>query len=68
MSEISETQIMDALQQMNDPEIHRNIVDLKMVEDLKIKGGRISFALTLTIHECPLRDHVANAAKQVVQK
>ena len=66
MVEIFEAQVLDALRQVNDPEIHRNIVELNMVRDLKIERGKVSFTLALTIPECPLRDQIANAAKQAV--
>jgi len=66
MAEIFEAQVLDALRQVNDPEIHRNIVELNMVRDLKIERSKVSFTLALTIPECPLRDQIANAAKQAV--
>ena len=68
MVEISESQIMEALQRVTDPEIHRSIVDLKMVRDLKIQDGKVSFTLALTIPECPLRDQLAADARSVVQR
>jgi len=67
MAEISELQIMEALRRVNDPEIHRSIVDLNMVRDLKIQDGKVSFTLALTIPECPLRDQIAQDARMVVQ-
>ena len=66
MAEIFEAQVLDALRQVNDPEIHRNIVELNMVRDLKIERSKVSFTLALTIPECPLRDQIASAAKQAV--
>jgi len=67
MAEISVSQIIEALRRVNDPEIHRNIVDLKMVRDLKIRDGKVSFTLALTIPECPLRDQIAQDARLTVQ-
>ena len=67
MVEISESQIMEALRRIIDPEIHRSIVDLKMVRELKIQDGKVSFTLALTIPECPLRDQIAQDARQTVQ-
>ena len=67
MVEISELQIMDALRRVNDPEIHRSIVDLKMVRDLKIQDGKVSFTRASTIPECPLRDQMAQDARLTVQ-
>ena len=67
MVEISESQIMEALRRVIDPEIHRSIVDLKMVRELKIQDGKVSFTLALTIPECPLRDQIAQDAQQAVR-
>lgn len=67
MAEITELQIMEALKNVIDPEIHRSIVDLKMVRDLKIQAGKVSFTLALTIPECPLRDQLAQDARQTVK-
>lgn len=67
MSEITESKILDALRRVNDPEIHRSIIDLNMVRDLKIKDGKVSFTLALTIPECPLRDQLAQDARLAVK-
>ena len=67
MTDITDLQIMDALKNVFDPEIHRSIVDLKMVRDLKIQDGKVSFTLALTIPDCPLRDQIALDAREVVQ-
>ena len=67
MVEISESRIMEALRGVYDPEVHRGIVDLKMVRELKIQDGMVSFTLALTIPECPLRDQIARDAQQTVQ-
>ena len=66
MAEITELQIMNALKNVHDPEIHRSIVELNMVRDLKIRNGKVGFTLALTIPECPLRDQIAMEAKQTV--
>jgi|YelNatPaOPRAMG01_1025707.scaffolds.fasta_scaffold00361_23 Mrp family chromosome partitioning ATPase len=67
MAAISEKQIMEALRRVIDPEIQRNIVDLNMVRDLKVEGGKVSFTLALTIPECPLRDQLAQDARSAIQ-
>lgn len=67
MIEITESQVVEALRRVYDPEIHRSIVDLKMVRELKIQEGEVSFTLALTIPECPLRDQIAQEAQQAVR-
>lgn len=59
-------EILEALRQVNDPELRRNIVDLGMVRDLKTNNGAVSFTLALTVPECPLRDQLIAEAQTAV--
>lgn len=47
---------MAALSKVNDPELHRDIVSLNMVQDLRIEDGVARFRLVLTTPACPLKD------------
>ena len=67
MIEITESKILEVLRHVNDPEIHRSIVDLKMVRDIKSQDGKVSFSLALTIPDCPLRDQLAQDARHAVE-
>ena len=40
---------------VKDPELHRDIVSLGMIEELKVDGGVVSFTFNLTTPACPLR-------------
>ncbi len=51
-------QVLDALRQVRDPELHRDIVSLDMVRDLTIDGGRVAFTVVLTTPACPLRETI----------
>jgi len=63
----TQEEILAALQAVKDPEIGRNIVELKMVRDLNIRpDGEVSFTLALTIAGCPLRNQMAENARQVL--
>ncbi|MFC1959971.1 Mrp/NBP35 family ATP-binding protein [Chloroflexota bacterium] len=48
--------VMAALSKVNDPELHRDIVSLNMVRDLKIEDGVAHFTIVLTTPACPLKD------------
>lgn len=62
---VSEHDVMQALSRVMDPELGRNLVDLKMIHDLKIgENGTISFTLALTVAGCPLRDKMAGDARR----
>ena len=67
MAMLTKEQILTELQKVTDPELHRNIVELKMVKDLQISdSGEISFILNLTIPGCPLKNQMERDARQVL--
>jgi len=41
--------VIDALRPVEDPELHRSIVDLGMVRDVRVDGNRVSLEVTLTV-------------------
>jgi len=61
---VTNEQVMSALSEVNDPELGRDLVSLNMIRDLHIDGSSIMFTLVLTIASCPLRNHMAEEARQ----
>jgi len=57
---------MQALSQVIDPDLHRDIVSLDMVQDLEINAGVASFRFVLTTPACPLKDHFVERCKAVL--
>src|SRR3954451_4268948 len=52
-------QILEALQPVQDPELHRSIVDLGMVRDIDIRAdGSVGVLVALTVAGCPLRNEI----------
>jgi ATP-binding protein involved in chromosome partitioning len=47
-----------ALREVQDPELHRSIVDLGMVGDVGVEGGRVRVAIRLTVAGCPLKAEI----------
>lgn len=60
MSTPTTDQIIEALRPVEDPELHRSIIDLGMVRDVEVKGGVVSLTVVLTIAGCPLRNEIQN--------
>ena len=54
----SEQAVLEALRTVNDPELHRSIVDLEMVKDLRISGDQVALQIELTTPACPLKDRI----------
>ena len=50
--------VIAALRPVEDPELHRSIVDLDMVRDVRVDGDAVALEVTLTIAGCPLRNEI----------
>jgi ATP-binding protein involved in chromosome partitioning len=63
---VTNDQVIDALRPVEDPELHRSIVDLGMVRDVKIDGGHVQVLVALTVAGCPLRAEITNRVTSAV--
>jgi Mrp family chromosome partitioning ATPase len=64
----TQTEVIDALRKVSDPELGRNLVELNMIHDLVIApDGNVSFTIALTAPGCPLRDSMASNARAAVK-
>jgi ATP-binding protein involved in chromosome partitioning len=59
-------QILSALQTVQDPDLHRDIVSLGFVKDVKTCDGLVSFTIELTTPACPVREQMKQQAHQAV--
>ena len=57
---VIESDIIEALRPVEDPELHRSIVDLGMVRSVAIEGSAVEIQVALTIAGCPLRSEITN--------
>ena len=56
---VTRDEVMTALGQVMDPEIHRPITDLDMVKDVAIgDNGLVTVEVLLTVAGCPLKDRI----------
>ena len=51
---------------VRDPDLHRDIVTLKFVKNLRISGGQVAFTIELTTPACPVKDQMRDQARAVV--
>jgi len=63
---ISEEVVLRALGNVEEPELHRDLVSLGMVRDLLIEDGRVGFTVMLTTPACPLRGKIEREAREAV--
>lgn len=61
---------MAALQNVTDPEIGLNVVDLGLIYqvDFDEPNGKISVAMTLTTQFCPMGESIVNGVTQAMQQ
>lgn len=67
MNGLSPEQVIDALRPVQDPELHRSIVDLNMVRDVRVDDGVVSLTVVLTIAGCPLRNEIQQRVNSAVR-
>src|SRR4051794_21025143 len=62
----TEAAVVDALRAVDDPELHRSIVDLGMVRGVDITAGRVAVTVALTVAGCPLRAEITRRVTDAV--
>ncbi len=58
--------ILAALSGVQEPELHKDLVSLHMIQDLQIKSGTVDFTILLTTPACPLRGTIEKQAREAV--
>ncbi len=65
-NEVTQEAVLAALSKVQEPELHKDLVSLKMIRDLKIEGGKVNFTVVLTTPACPLRTQIEREARSAV--
>jgi ATP-binding protein involved in chromosome partitioning len=67
-SNISEELVLKALRQVQEPELHKDLVTLNMIRNIDIQGGKVSFTVVLTTPACPLKSKIEREAREAVEE
>ncbi len=62
----TESEVLDALRPIVDPDFDKSIVDLGFVKNLRIDGSRVSFTIELTTPACPVKAEFEREARERV--
>ncbi|MEC8999230.1 MAG: Mrp/NBP35 family ATP-binding protein [Actinomycetota bacterium] len=63
---VTESQVVDVLRPVQDPELRRSIVDLGMVRTVRIDGGRVDVEVALTVPGCPMKAEIQASVDSAV--
>jgi ATP-binding protein involved in chromosome partitioning len=63
---VTEAQVLEALRPVQDPELHRSIVDLDMVRSIAVAGPQVAVTVALTVEGCPLRSEITRRVDTAV--
>lgn len=63
-----EDRVMNALSRVNDPELHKDLVTLKMIKHVKVADGVADIGVELTTPACPLKDAIKQDIEREVTK
>lgn len=63
---VTQEAILAALSKVQEPELHKDLVTLNMVRDLKVDGKKVSFTVVLTTPACPLKSRIEREAREAV--
>jgi ATP-binding protein involved in chromosome partitioning len=63
----TQQEVLEALRPVQDPELHRSVVDLDMVRDIRLGAdGRVAVTIALTVAGCPLRAEITDRVTRAV--
>ncbi len=66
MNQLTEQSVLEALSQIIDPDLKKDIVTLNFIKDLKIDNGNVSFRIVLTTPACPVKEAFEEEARKLV--
>jgi ATP-binding protein involved in chromosome partitioning len=64
---MTKEKILQALSNVQEPDLGKDIVTLNMVKDISVEGNYVSFTVVLTTPACPMKDMIKNACINAVK-
>lgn len=63
---VTETQVLDALRKVMDPELHHDVVELGFIQEVEIVGDYVHLDIQLTTPHCPFAERIVQQMKDAV--
>jgi ATP-binding protein involved in chromosome partitioning len=64
---MTKEKILEALSNVQEPDLGKDLVTLNMVQDIEINGNDVSFTIVLTTPACPMKDMMATASTNAIK-
>jgi len=64
---MTKEKILEALSNVQEPDLGKDLVTLNMIQDLEINGNDVSFTIVLTTPACPMKDLMGNASTNAIK-
>jgi metal-sulfur cluster biosynthetic enzyme len=62
----SKQDLLQALRELNDPEVGVNVVDLGLVYSTEIEGGNVRIVMTMTTPACPMHSYLTEEVRRAI--
>lgn len=63
---ITKEQVLEALKNVEDPDLKKDLVTLGMIKDLEVEGKNVNFTVVLTTPACPMKEMIHKACVNAV--
>jgi ATP-binding protein involved in chromosome partitioning len=64
---MTEEKVLEALRNVQEPDLGKDLVTLNMIRDIVIEKYYVSFTVVLTTPACPMKDHIKNACINAIK-
>lgn len=64
---ITKEKALEILSTVMDPELHKDLVSLNMIQDLEVNDGKVKFTIVLTTPACPLKNKIEADARKAFE-
>jgi len=64
---MTKEKVLEALSNVQEPDLGKDLVTLNMVKDIEIEGNYVTFTVVLTTPACPMKDMIKNACVNAIK-
>lgn len=64
---MTKEKVLEALSNVQEPDLGKDLVTLNMVKDIEINGDDVSFTIVLTTPACPMKDMMGTASTNAIK-